>query len=60
MRRIVVLSEKDLKKLNNDEVVNLTLHDEIEVDLMSDAAWWKESCTSEPFIPLEGSSVKRC
>ena len=27
MRNIIVLSDEDLKKLNNDEVVDLTLHD---------------------------------
>ena len=57
MRNIIVLSDEDLKKLNNDEVVGLTLHDGKKVDLMSRTACWKVSGTS---LPFEGSSVKRC
>ena len=57
MRNIIVLSDEDLKKLNNDEVVDLTLHDGKKVDLMSSTAWWKVSGTS---LSFEGSSVKRC
>ena len=57
MRNIIVLSDEDLKKLNNDEVVDLTLHDGKKVDLMSSTAWWKVSGTS---LSFEDSSVKRC
>ena len=57
MRNIIILSDEDLKKLNNDEVVDLTLHDGKKVDLMSSTAWWKVSGTS---LSFEGSSAKRC